>query len=666
MKKIQLLLVLIFFFPVSMLAQTISYEMGKIGMEEVEMKSYPKDPSAEAVVLFDLGDSRFVDAADYNYNIEFTRFRRIKIFTNAGLSYAEVKIPFYISENGDAEIIKSIEAYCYNWENGQLNRSALNPSSVYEEKINERWSQRKFVIPKVKPGSVIEYKYVLTTPFLFNLPSWKFQSHIPTIYSKYIVRMIPFYQYSYIVQGTNKLDNLTPVKDPEERVWGILSRESGHDLGFGVRFHDLVSTFVMKDVPAFRDESYITSDEDYLIKLDLQEAKIIYPTGREEEIMSTWPKLVVGLLKNDHFGKYLKASEKSAGKVLETTIDLNGKSLIEKSKTIINYVKTAFKWDEINSIYCMKNQREFSDQKRGNSAEINLYMVALLRSAGIDASPVLISTRPHGKIYYKYPFLHYFNYIIVKVNAEGKEFLCDGADYYTGYDRIPSKCINDKGLVINEGDVSWVNLNQDYNSTDKKEVSIDIDPASLKASVKLALEATEFDSYYYKDYFSNDTVKLKKFLSENGISIVNRIKTENFNDNSLPYVLNCEGVADIEQLNDKLVVSPYFGFYPKENKLTASTRIYPVDLVFANTESYKCTVKIPDGYKVLNLPENIDTDNEMVKIRVNYTASGNRINIDSEYSFKKAVYQPADYESLKYYFETIVKKFSEQVILVRK
>jgi hypothetical protein len=39
--------------------------------------------------------------------------------------------------------------------------------------------------------------------------------------------------------------------------------------------------------------------------------------------------------------------------------------------------------------------------------------------------------------------------------------------------------------------------------------------------------------------------------------------------------------------------------------------------------------------------------------------------MDCSYGFKKAVYQPADYRNIKSYFDIIVRKFNEKIVLVK-
>ena len=665
MKSIVLIIIVLCTVTPSAVSQVFSKELGNIGDAEINLTTYARDRQAEAVILFDIGDSRFIDTPEGGYEIQFSREKRIKILTRAGIKYSEVSIPLYTDASGRSETLKSLIAVSYNYEDGQLRRTELNPSSVYDEKINTRWNAKKFVFPDVKPGTIIEYQYVMTTPFHFNLPDWEFQSRIPTVYSRLTVRMIPFYEYAFIVHGTNRFDYQTSTKDSKVRTFGQVTEVYGQNMGGGIKFQDMVHVYGMNNVPAFRDESYITSVDDYLIRMDFQLAKFNSPQGGSQEIMSTWPKLIQELIKYDEFGKYLNSCGKSAEKIIESELDLQGKSDSEKARLVINYVKSAFKWDGFYSIYSSKSPRDFVSQKKGNSTDINLFLTAMLNAAGLTADPVLISTRNNGKINMNYPFLSFFNYVVVMVNKGDQQFLCDGTEFYTQYNRIPPRCINDKGLLIKNGTENWVNLNPGYTSIDEKAVTFEIDPEKLRSKIVLNLQALEFDSYWYKNNFENDSVRLKKFLSEAGVSTISRLQIFNQDNAEKPYILLCEGESEIERLEDKLIISPFLGFYPKENRLTQPVRTYPIDFTYSNTEAYRCKIKIPEGYKVLTIPDGYNIENDLAKIKVNYVVSEGLIDMDCSYGFKKAVYPHTDYNNIKLYFDIIVKKFNEQIVLVK-
>jgi hypothetical protein len=413
-KSIACIAVSVFLLP-AVFCQDVSHEFGKFSQEEIAMTTFARDPQAEAVVLSDVGELKFVDARN-GYELEFSRIKKTKVLTRAGIKYSEVSIPLYTGNDGRSESLKTLIAKSYNFENGVMKATNLNPSSVYEERLNNRWIVKKFVFPDVKPGTIMEYLYIMTSPFLFNLPEWEFQARIPTVYSKYTLYVIPFYEYAFIAQGTNKFDIQSSTVDKNFRTFGAVDEVMGQQVGTGVKFQQMVHVYGMRNVPAFRDESYITSVDDYIMKIEFQLAKFNNPYGPKEEIMSTWPKLIEDLMRAEEFGKYLRQSEKNAEKAV-AGIKFTETGDLAKVREIINNVKTSYKWDGYSSIYASKVPKDFAAQKTGNSTDINLFLIAMLRAAGFDADPVLSSTRANGRISTQYPFLHYFNYVLALVTT---------------------------------------------------------------------------------------------------------------------------------------------------------------------------------------------------------------------------------------------------------
>ncbi len=662
MNKAYISLILLLLVSNFTFSQESQMQFGVISEYEQNLKSYKKDPKAEAVVIFDIGKSIFFDTDRGGYNIRFTRKKRIKILDKTGIKFSEVSIPFFVDGYGKTEYITSIEAYCYNIENGRLVKKELDKYTVFEEQINNNWKTKKFVFPDVKVGSIIEYKYILETPFLFNLPDWTFQDKIPTIYSEYSVNMIPFYEYAFIVQGTSKFDHQSSQLSESKRTWGNVVKDHGRNIGRGVEFQDKISLYAMKDVPAFRDESYISSPQDYLIKMDFQLARVNTPQGQKKEIISNWSKLCEDLLDHDKFGQYLKKSEKLAKKILEFEIDLSDKNEVNKNKAIINYIKSNFDWNGINSKYASKKPKAFFEQKSGNSTDINLFLCALLNAAGINAQPLILSTRNHGKIKGSYPFSHYFNYTIVMVKGDKQSFLTDGTDNLVAYNRIPIRCINGKALVVDENQKIWISLYNNLQSIDTKSLNFNINPEDLSAETELYIQSNEFESLGYKRSYKNDTTKLKEHLLEEGLSEIQNISTMNYKRNNLAYIIKCKGKSELEKIGNKIIVSPFLNFPIKENKLKQLRRSYPVDLIYARTKNFKSIINIPEGYKVDALPQNYKMDNGLAEIKLEYVKNENNITVQGTYSFKKSIYKPAEYGGIKAYFNTIIKKFNEPIV----
>ncbi len=117
----------------SSFAQGYSKKFGELKEKDMALTRYVKDPDAEAVVLFDIGEASFFNAEENGYDIRFTRSRRIKILDQAGVDFAEVAIPIYVDGAGKTEKVKSIDAYSYNNEDGVWKRSTLSPDAVFRK-----------------------------------------------------------------------------------------------------------------------------------------------------------------------------------------------------------------------------------------------------------------------------------------------------------------------------------------------------------------------------------------------------------------------------------------------------------------------------------------------------------------------------------------------------
>jgi len=326
-------------------------EPGKVTQHEITMTSYDKDPDAEAVVLYEVGTTSF-RRTEATHSIEMLMEKRIKIkiLKQAGIKYANFEIPYY-TENFLPETIEDLEAVTHNYEDGKLRKTELNKKNIFEENISDNWKNKKFAMPDVKEGSVIEVYYTILTPYLFNIREWQFQKKIPVMYSSFSLKAIPPYEYAYIMKGSLQFDEYTHGEVGSEIQWGKL------------RFKEYQYNIGMKDIPAFKDEEFITSEKDYMISLNFQLAKVHYVAGGSKEIMSTWPMLCNDFLKYDSFGKYMNAASKEAKKILPS-LNLTGKSTEEQIKIITDYVKSNYSGDGVITKYAYGKVSDLLKQKK--------------------------------------------------------------------------------------------------------------------------------------------------------------------------------------------------------------------------------------------------------------------------------------------------------------
>ncbi len=651
MKK-QCLLLLLLLATFCLHAQKISMEFGNISQYEMDYTTCDFDSVAEAVVLFDVGKSRFVHSEN-GFNIRFTRHKRLKVLDNAGVDYAQIEIPFY-HKDYSYEKVSNIKAVSFNFEDGVPRKTELPNKDWFVEKVNENWDVLKFAIPDVKKGTVIEYSYELETPFKFHLPDWEFQDRIPIIYSKYEVRMVPFFEYISLLKGAKKYDeNKAYVAEGMERHFG------------GVDFRDMVYEFGMHNVPAFRDEELISSRNDYLLQLDFQLAQIKYPTGGSSQIMSTWPKIVDELEGHEEFGKFVKRSKKTAEDLLDVA-HLQSMPEQERFNAVMQYVKGNYNWNEWYGQRASKTVKELLNDKYGSAADLNLLAVGLLQACNLEVYPVWISTRGHGKIPYDYPFTHFFNYVLIYAKIDGQNVLTDATDEYLPNDRIPLFCINDLGLVINSDneEVSWIKLKQDIPSKAYVQYKLKVKDAKIKAEVSKM--TTEYDACYYRKNFGVKEERFKEEAQKTGYVFTDEsLKTKTFEALEKPYIFSYNVETDAVSLNDKIYVPPFLNDVISDNPLKQKVRNYPVDFTIPKIRSFTSYVQIPEGYEASYIPSNLNISNDLVKIKYTTMLNDGYLVCTFEYHVKQAIYYAEDYHEIQEMFNQVISKGNDKIVLTK-
>ena len=62
-------------------------------------------------------------------------------------------------------MLSAVAASTYNLENGQVSATQLDKQDIYTTRTDRRHSEKKFTLPAVKEGSIIEYTYTITSDY---------------------------------------------------------------------------------------------------------------------------------------------------------------------------------------------------------------------------------------------------------------------------------------------------------------------------------------------------------------------------------------------------------------------------------------------------------------------------------------------------------------------
>lgn len=604
----------------------------------------------EAVIIRDNGKIRFIESTE-GFDFVFERNVRMKINTSSGLHWADVEIPVY-HEGRNAERLTEAGARVFNPEGELVTNAGMKQLDIYDEEMDENTTLKKFAVPGVTEGSVMEVNYTVQSPFKFHLRDWVFQYPIPVIESNLELTVVPFYSYNFLIRGTNELSSIYHVDSPVEKQFG------------GARYHERIYYFTELNIPAFEDESYITSRRDYIIRLEFQLARITQVDGREIDIMEDWPAVCKELLDHRDFGRYISAAG-SQSKDLVGEMPLKGLEKEEAADYIVGYLKHNVKWNGKNRKFASQKFKDLLKVGEGNSAEINMGLIGMLNAAGIEAYPLIISTREHGKIYRDSPLHTHFNYVIAYIPDDNGYLLRDATDLAYPDNHLPVKCINGEGLLVDKKNETWIDLGvDDLYSVISIQVECSPVPEEHQANCSFYIASTGYDAIHFRQMAGEDPEKAVEYFENELISEDDSMTLIAGEETADSFNLKIMASLPVEEAGNLLLIHPFENLTESKNPFTRKVRNYPVDMIYQRERNYNSEIRIPEGYQVNHLPKEYTVDNDLMKIDYVPELTGeNRIVIHADVRFKKRIYPSEDYPRLRVFYDEMVERFNEKVIL---
>ncbi len=652
-------------------AQKAPFKFGSVPIEDLKMTRYEKDTSAAAVVLGDYGNSGIsYSQSTGDWTVNFERVQRIKILSKDGYKFADFEIPLFRNST-DNEKLTGLKVITHNFENGKDVETKMKSDAVFDEEYDQNTVLKKFTAPNVKEGSIIEVTYEISSDFIHYFRDWEFQSNVPVIWSEYRANIPEFFNYQQYMQGYIALTINETKINPKSLTLTSKERSSGRvtQTTFSsdeVRFNEKFYRWVAQDVPGFVEEPFMTTASDYISKINFELASVKFPNSPLQPMMGTWEDLNESFLESDYFGGAIKSSL-FLKKLTEETI-AGANTPQEKLVAIYNFVKSTIEWDGGYRKYLTSNFRKVLDEKKGSSADINLLLVGMLQRAGFDANPVIISTRNHGFIRSEVALSSQFNYVICLTTIENKQLLLDATDRLLPINLLPERCLNGKGFIISQTSPGWISL-----SAPKSRIfanaELSISPTG-ELNGKIDISHDGYDGYalrrsyfkkgeaeYIKDFSRDHSWELQKSSFENLKSISDAAKekyefvhTENPGDASILYI------------------NPLIHMRIDENPFRLQDRVYPVDFGKATERTFICKINVPENFVADELPKPkvVVLPNNGGRFTYNVQALGNTISVTSIVTINQSLFTQVEYKGLREFFDLIVAKHAEQIVLKKK
>lgn len=624
-------------------------EFGDVTVKDFSDYDAKYDSTMPAIILMDYGVASF----DNDLNTYLTLHRRMLILQDEGLDYSEIEIPYLIQREQNVDNI-SAASYTIS-DDGVIDKSDLEKQHIFVEEFDDDIHIAKFLIPNVKKGSIIEFKYRkrMGGPFLF--PDWEFHDYLPVNWSEYRMIIPVGLDYQLILKGSDSLFINESVKILASEVY---NNDSG----------SIAYQLAKRNLPPVEDLPFLINRDDYVTKVITQLREIQLPGYTRQRFFKDWNMIAKELNRREDFGK-----QKLNGEMKEIVDGLiEGKvSDYEKTKAIYEYLWQVIEWNGFHRILTKKGIRDTFKEKTGNTADINLTLIEMLRHAGIKTSPGLISTRSNGTVITNYSLINQFNMVVAIIEIEEGAFILDATSGLRTITTPHPKLLYRNVFVIREDDSNgWLfvepmdknteqySLNYSLNSED--EIEIDYSgklSGEFAAQTRASVDVFNQNAYWENYIDEYESLKVDSTTFDNLLGFQSDVRFD--------AKLTIPADEIIDKSSDYIYFNPFLFLGMDENPFQRESRDFPVEIAYPYKQQYIVFVEIPDGYEVDEMPESslVRLPEKQGHYRFMATQNSNIINFMAEVNLTTAYYQPEIYPEVKSMFQEIVNTQAFTVVL---
>ncbi len=607
-----------------------------------------KSPAAEAYpdasALYLLADETI--RLTKNSQVRSEHHYVVKILNDRGKeSYGEVTLPYDSTyETVELEYARTIRPDGTVVSVGDKNIRDVSLYLNYPLYSNAR--ARIISMPEVTPGCVIEYKVrILQT----KLPNEK---DFDSVYWLQMDEPILLQRVSMAIPKDRQLRH--KVVNGSYNAFGFAMTPQVREAG-----DDRIYTLEFRDVPQIIPEPSMPS----IAKVN---AYLLWTTFASwEEIYRWWRGL---------YQDKIHADEAIAAKVGELVKDK--KTEEEKIRAIYDYCAQEIRYVAVeygDAGYEPHEAPEIFSNKYGDCKDKAILLVAMLKKAGIEAYPVLISTDDNLDNQEDLPSI-LFNHAIAAVKLKGHLVFMDATASTTSFGDLPEQDQDRLVLVFYPQDYELVKtplFEPSHNravTTTKIAVRKD---ESITGERSLQTEGFFLQSQRYWLKFTmpsliEESIKQRvRSISENGRLLDYTIKNADSLEKPVIFSYRFEAPRYFIKAGRSRIMSQMSGF--DTSVVARETRRYPLETGGLRVEEDGLEVELPDHLAVKYLPDPVMAQTRWFSLTSRYEViDSRRLRYVYTLEVKERDVAVEDYPEYKRIVEHIASQLNQQVVLEEK
>ncbi len=624
-------------------AQRTLPAFGEIDLADLQLSSCPFEKPASAMKLLDIQETSF----DYDYyatRLVTEKRVRIKVFNEKGYKYASIRIPYYSKKR--VMKIKDLEGIIYNLDaSGKIVIQKLEKKDFFKEKAEDKVGIINFTFPNLKPGSVVEFRYRKIEKDIIQVDPWLIQDEIPVGYTGCIITT----------------PNTSRIK---EKLFGADSLEKQTEMYTSGSARYVKHTYSRENIPSFRHEPFMSSVKDNLLKVTF----LLIPRASVlTDLMSAerrWEEFGDNILSSPVLEGQLKKKIHGTGPIIDSAKKIS--PLSDRIRFVYQRVRQQLP-DKGEQTAYPEDIDEAWDNHFGSTAEINLILLNLLQKSGIEAYPLLFSTRDNGKVNIQFPSPGQLNGLDVLAKDSAEYFVMDASLKYQSPFIPPFNILNRDALLLKKDAVKWLSV-ADSRPLLKNKVHINAlftDSGYLKGSAynvfydyaKSGLLDSTSDADT-KDYFNRKTEGLK----------INSVSYENTENDNQPLIQKIDFDYTGSSTGDYYFINPQLLSGENSNPFILGTRQTDIDLGCNQELVMKLNIEIPESFSIDHIPSNIQVrapDTSFLYKRIVSTDSL-RVFYYQQFEIKYPLFSKEQYAGVKEFFDRVYALMAEEIVLKKR
>ncbi len=352
----------------------------------------------------------------------------------------------------------------------------------------------------------------------------------------------------------------------------------------------------------------------------------------------------------------------------------------QKVEAIYNYITTTIKYSYVgflNSNFVPKRTDLTCSGKIGDCKDVATLMISMLRELGIESYYVLVKTQNYHSSF-MLPSI-YFDHVIVGYVLNGEMKYADLTTDFYPLQVLPEMDTDQYGLIIRDGEKELIKLPKDNLDVKKSTEVIEV-RAKLYENRNMDLDISATyngnGAGMLREYFSRFTEEEKyNYVIESiGDGTFNNLELKNYNfqnvaEISAPLKVDYNAVVNTysSSVLDLIIMKvPYMTSVEYSSALSSPNRVNSLDLAYVTSvipTNQKVFIEVPQTYKAVDLPKNVEIDNQFGTYSVTYLKRGKSIEINRKFALKRQRISPSDYTAFRTFFLKMLDEDSRYIAL---